>query len=128
MLARYATNRRLGAALHLQAFAALGASPGARDYYDTLRGRNIGHHPALRQRANRLVGILHGCLKTDTVYDANTSLATSPNRHPHRRLTNFKMGCLSPLRAADPVDCRAPINRPLPPRGVKRVPSAISCG
>lgn len=73
VLARYATNRRLGAALHLQAFSALGASPGARAYYDTLRGRNIGHHAALRQLANRLVGILHGCLKTDTVYDEDTA-------------------------------------------------------
>jgi len=67
VLARYATNRRLGAALHLQAFAALGASPGARAYYDALRNRNIGHHAALRQLANRLVGILHGCLKAGTV-------------------------------------------------------------
>ena len=73
VLARYATNRRLGAALHLQAFAALGASPGARAYYDALRGRNIGHHAALRQLANRLVGILHRCLKTGTVYDEDTA-------------------------------------------------------
>jgi hypothetical protein len=71
VLARWATNRRLGTALHLQAFAALSASPGARGYYDTLRGRNIGHHAALRQLANRLVGILHGCLKTGTLYDEN---------------------------------------------------------
>jgi len=63
VLARYATNRRLGAALHLQAFAALGASPGARTYYDAIRARNIGHHAALRQLANRLVGILHGASK-----------------------------------------------------------------
>ncbi|MGV9677750.1 IS110 family transposase, partial [Nocardia sp. NPDC003482] len=27
------------------------------------------HHAALRQLANRLVGILHGCLKTRTLYD-----------------------------------------------------------
>jgi len=73
VLARYATNRRLGAALHLQAFAALGASPGARAYYDALRGRNIGHHAALRQLANRLVGILHGCLKTGTLYNENVA-------------------------------------------------------
>jgi len=68
VLARYATNRRLGAALHLQAYSALGASPGARSYYEALRGRNIGHHAALRQLANRLVGILHGCLKSGTLY------------------------------------------------------------
>jgi len=73
MLARYATNRRLGAALHLQAFAALGASPGARAYYDAMRGRNIGHHAALRQLASRLVGVLHGCLKTGTLYDEDTA-------------------------------------------------------
>ncbi|HVA61912.1 MAG TPA: IS110 family transposase [Mycobacteriales bacterium] len=73
VLARYATNRRLGAALHMQAYAALTGSPGARAYYDELRGRNIGHHAALRQLANRLVGILHGCLKTGTVYDEDTA-------------------------------------------------------
>ena len=73
VLARYATNRRLGAALHQQAFCALTASPGARAYYDSLRGRKIGHHAALRQLANRLVGILHGCLKTGTRYDERTA-------------------------------------------------------
>ncbi len=71
MLARYATNRRLAAAGHLQAFAALGASPDAGAYYDALRARDIAHHAALRQLANRLVGILHGCLKTGAVYDEN---------------------------------------------------------
>ena len=73
MLARYATNRRLSAALHMQAYAALTGSPGARTYYDALRGRNIGHHAALRQLANRVVGILHGCLKTGALYDENTA-------------------------------------------------------
>ena len=56
-------------------FAALGASPGARTYYDALRDRNIGHHAALRQLANRLVGILHGCLKAGTVYNEHTAWA-----------------------------------------------------
>jgi hypothetical protein len=73
VLARYATNRRLGAALHMQAYAALTGWPGARTYYDALRGRNIGHHAALRQLANRVVGILHGCLKTGALYDENTA-------------------------------------------------------
>jgi transposase len=36
---------------------------GARAYYNTLRQRGTGHQAALRQRSNRLVGILHGCLK-----------------------------------------------------------------
>jgi hypothetical protein len=62
-------NDRLIDALMAQAFAALSASPGARAYYDRQRARGVGHNPALRQLANRLVGILHGCLKTRTTYD-----------------------------------------------------------
>ena len=73
VMARYATNRRLSDALHQQAFSALSGSPGARAYYDALRARKIGHHAALRQLANRLVGILHGCLKSGTKYDENTA-------------------------------------------------------
>jgi len=73
VLARYARNRRLADALHQQAFCALTASPGARGYYDTLRARGIGHHAALRQLGNRLVGILHGCLASGTVYDEQTA-------------------------------------------------------
>lgn len=57
VLARYVRNHRLADALHQQAFCALTASPGARAYHDTLRARGIGHHAALRQLANRLVGI-----------------------------------------------------------------------
>ena len=73
VLARYVHNDRLIDALGRQAFAALIASPGARAYYDELRGRGVGHHAALRQLANRLVGILHGCLKTGTTYDEATA-------------------------------------------------------
>jgi hypothetical protein len=73
VLARYARNDRLANALHQQAFSALTGSPGARAYYDALRARGIGHHAALRQLANRLVGILHGCLKTGTTYDEQTA-------------------------------------------------------
>jgi transposase len=75
VLARYARNRRLGDAVHQWAFCALTASPGARAYYDSLRTRGIGHHAALRQLGNRLVGILHGCLKTRTRYDETTAWA-----------------------------------------------------
>jgi transposase len=67
--ARYVHNDRLRDALDSQAFAALTASPGARAYYDHQRARGLSHRPALRQLANRLVGILHGCLKTRTLYD-----------------------------------------------------------
>ena len=75
VLARYARNRRLGDAIHQWAFCALTSSPGARAYYDSLRGRGIGHHAALRQLGNRLVGILHGCLKSRTSYDETTAWA-----------------------------------------------------
>jgi hypothetical protein len=75
VLARHVRNRRLADALHQQAFCALRASPGARAYYDSLRARGAGHHAALRQLANRLVGILHGCLKTRTLYDETTAWA-----------------------------------------------------
>ena len=75
VLARYVHNDRLIDALNRQAFAALRASPGARGYYDQLRARGVGHHSALRQLGNRLVGILHGCLKTGTTYDEPTAWA-----------------------------------------------------
>ena len=75
VLARYVHNDRLIDALNRQAFATLRASPGARAYYDQLRGRGVGHHAALRQLGNRLVGILHGCLKTATAYDEATAWA-----------------------------------------------------
>jgi hypothetical protein len=47
--------------------------PRARAYYDQLRARGTGHHAALRQLSNRLVGILHGCLKTRTRYSEATA-------------------------------------------------------
>jgi transposase len=75
VLARYARNRRLGDALHQWAFSSMRGSPGATTYYQQLRARSIGHHAALRQLANRLVGILHGCIKTGTRYDENTAWA-----------------------------------------------------
>lgn len=69
VLARHVRNRRLADALYLQAFAALSASPGARAYYDKQRDRGATHHQALRALGNRLVGILHGCLRHHSAYD-----------------------------------------------------------
>jgi hypothetical protein len=62
-------NDRLIDALMAQAFSAIRSSPGARAYYDKQRDRGVEYNAALRQLANRLVGILHGCLKTGTPYD-----------------------------------------------------------
>jgi hypothetical protein len=47
----------------------LTGSPGARRYYDAHRVRGATHHQALRALGNRLVGILHGCLRHRQPYD-----------------------------------------------------------
>ena len=84
--ARFIRNNRLTDALMAQAFAALGVSPGARALYDAERARGTG--TALPcELANRLVGILHGCLKTRTLYDEATAW-------PHREKT---LNLTSPL-------------------------------
>jgi transposase len=77
VLARYARNRRLGDALFQQAYSALRASPGARDLYDRQRARGATHYQALRALANRLVGILHGCLRHHTLYDEHRAWHTA---------------------------------------------------
>ena len=77
--ARFVHDDRLVDALTRRAQGALVVSPGARQYYDELRGRGVGHLAALRQLGNRLVGILHGFLKTGTSYDEASTLA---HRHP----------------------------------------------
>jgi transposase len=71
--ARFVRNDRLIDALTRQAFSALTASPGARAFYDQQRANGHSHQDALRRLANRLVGILHGCLKTRTRYDEATA-------------------------------------------------------
>lgn len=73
VLARYARNRRLADALYQWAFSALQRSPGARALYDAQRARGTTHHAALRALANRLVGVLHGCLRHGTNYNEATA-------------------------------------------------------
>jgi transposase len=76
-LARFVHNDRLIDALTGQAFAALNTSPGARAYYDKQRARGAGHNPALRQLANRLVGILPAASKP-----AHPTTRPPPGRTP----------------------------------------------
>jgi hypothetical protein len=71
--ARFVRNDRLIDALMIQAFAALRVSPGARAFYDAQHAKGLEHNDALRRLASRLVGILHGCLKTRTCYDEATA-------------------------------------------------------
>jgi transposase len=68
VLARFARNAHLADACHLWAFSALSRSPGARRYYDALRARGKTNNQALRQLANRLVGILHAFLERRELY------------------------------------------------------------
>jgi len=68
VVARLARNKRLFDAAYQWAFCALTVSPGARAYYDD---HDPGPHTskvARRKLANRLVGILHGCLAHRTLY------------------------------------------------------------
>jgi hypothetical protein len=75
VLARHARNRRLADACYLWAFATLTHSPGAREFYDHRRSAGETHNRALRALANRLVGLLHGCLRHHTPYDEHTAWA-----------------------------------------------------
>jgi transposase len=68
VLARVARNRRLADACERWSFSSLTASPGARRYYDALRARGKTHSQAIRQLANRWVGILHACLERRELY------------------------------------------------------------
>jgi transposase len=75
VLARHVRNRRLYDAIDQWAFCALKTSPGARAFYDQHRATGDTHHQALRALGNRLVGILHGCLRHHTAYDEHKAWA-----------------------------------------------------
>jgi len=75
VLARHVRNRRLYDAIDQWAFCSLQASPGCRDFYDRRRAAGDLHHQALRALGNRLVGYLHGCLRTRTPYNEHTAWA-----------------------------------------------------
>ena len=75
VLARFVRNRRLADAAHRWAFCALQNSPSARAFYDLHRSNGDSHNQALRALSNRLVGILHGCLRHHARYDEHTAWA-----------------------------------------------------
>jgi transposase len=81
VLARRVRNRRLYDALDQWALCALTTSPDARAFYDHHRAAGNLHHQALRALGNRLVGILHGCLRHHTAYSEHTAWA-------HRHITH----------------------------------------
>ena len=75
VLARHVRNRRLYDAIDHWALGAITNSPGARAFYDQHRAAGDLHHQALRALGNRLVGILHGCLRHHTLYSEHTAWA-----------------------------------------------------
>jgi len=75
VLARHVRNRRLYDAIDQWAFCAISTSPGARLFYDQHRGAGDTHHQTLRALGNRLVGILHGCLRHHQPYNEHTAWA-----------------------------------------------------
>lgn len=77
VVARVARNRRLFDTCYQWALCALTASPGARAYFDA---HNHGPHTgrtARRKLANKLVGILHGCLSHRAAYEETRAWTTS---------------------------------------------------
>jgi transposase len=80
VLARFARNTRLADACYQWAFSSLTGSPGARAFYDTQRARGKTHTQALRALANRLVGILHGCLRHGEHYREEIAWTSSEHR------------------------------------------------
>jgi hypothetical protein len=75
VLVRHVRNKRLYDALDQWAFCTLTRSPGARAYYGQHRSAGDFHHQALRALGNRLVGILHGCLRHHTIGDEHKAWA-----------------------------------------------------
>jgi transposase len=73
--ARYIGNDRLKDAALRWAFTSLRASSGSRTYYDEHRAKGDHHRKALRALANRLIGILHGCLEHHAVYNEDIAWA-----------------------------------------------------
>jgi hypothetical protein len=75
VLARHVRNRRLYDAIDQWAFCSINTSPGCREFYDQRRTAGDLHHQALRALGNRLVGYLHGCLRTRTHHNEHTAWA-----------------------------------------------------
>jgi len=75
VIARWIRKKRLYDAIDQWAFIACNNSPGARALYDRRRAQGDRHHQALRAVGNRLVGFLHGCLRTGTLYNETTAWA-----------------------------------------------------
>jgi len=81
VIRRVARNRRLANATFCWAESAVRHSPGARQLYQRLRHRGQTHNMAARVIANRLVGMLHACLRDRTVYDEQRAWTARLTQH-----------------------------------------------
>ena len=94
--ARFVRNRRLSDAADRWALCSLQASPGCHDFYRGRRAAGDLHHQALRALGNRLVGYLHGCLRTRRLLRRGHRLGAPARPRAARRLTSLStLGCLS---------------------------------
>jgi transposase len=78
VMVRRVKNQRLASVGYVWAFASLTASPGARAHYDRRRKAGDRHSSAQRNLYNRLLGCLHHCLATGTLYSENVAFPASP--------------------------------------------------
>ena len=99
LLARHVRNRRLYRAVDRWAFCALSTSPGARQFYNQRRAAEDTHHQALRASGNRLVGILHGCLRQPHPLRRTHRLGAP---HPSGGLATYDRGMSRTCRSDDP--------------------------
>jgi len=108
--ARETRNSRLLDACFQWARNAKLTSPGARRYYEQRKEKGKTHNQAVRALANRLVGILHGCLLHRGLYEEATAWpvwevlaegASEPTNHHHKPLESTGgMICSQPTLAA----------------------------
>jgi transposase len=66
---RFVKNNRLNHVGHLWAFAFLGGSSGADAHYRRRRAEGDWHMQALRHLFNRMLGQLHHCLQSRSLFD-----------------------------------------------------------
>jgi hypothetical protein len=119
VLARYARNRHLADICRMWAFAAITTSPGARAFYDQRRANGDTHNRALRALANRLVGILHGCLQPPHRLQRTHRLGPP---HRTRRLTTTNPG----MSRSIVLRVRPGERGPLPPSTRDQAPQAAT--